>query len=279
VTVRRGHPRLFGWPVWASIASHGAVIATASIVVALAPAVPPPDLLPIEVVRLEPAVPPPPPPERPKPPRVKVTPPRLVTQPTELAQPTLLPAPLLTDASPRESVPVAEPSDSSRRFLAGATAPSSWSLPGLPGGHASRSGKLFATGDLPIAAAPGGSGHGGGGGDGTRLEATQAAVKGNPTGLTSFARPVGGYQTRPRYPDSARRQGIEGETLLRFQVLTTGRVTSVSVARSAGHVDLDRAAIDAVKTWRFEPARRGREAVAVWVTLPVRFQLQSGIGE
>ncbi len=36
--------------------------------------------------------------------------------------------------------------------------------------------------------------------------------------------------------------------------------------------------MDAVKTWVFEPARRGEEAVTVWVTLPVRFKLQSGLG-
>ena len=140
------------------------------------------------------------------------------------------------------------------------------------------SGKLFSTGDLPIGDSTAGSGEGrGGAGKGT--EGPQVASTGNPTGLTSFARPVGGYQTRPRYPDSARRQGIEGETLLRFQVLPTGRVASVSVARSAGHPDLDRSAMEAVQTWRFGPARRGKEAVAVWVTLPVRFQLQSGVGE
>jgi periplasmic protein TonB len=104
-----------------------------------------------------------------------------------------------------------------------------------------------------------------------------AEPTGNPTDLTSFARPLGGYQTKPRYPDAARRQGLEGETLLRFQVLTTGRVASMAVARSAGSSDLDRAAMEAVKTWVFEPARRGEEAVTVWVTLPVRFKLQSGL--
>jgi protein TonB len=247
-------------------------------VVALAPGVPPPSLAPIEVVRVEPPAPPPRPPEPPKP-KAKLTAPRLVTQPTELAQPTQALPSLLNDAPRREPTPaVADASDSGRRFMAGTTT-SSWSIPGPPGGDARGKGTLFSTGDLPIAGTAGGSGSGGAGGDGTRLDGAQVAVKGNPTGLTSFARPAGGYQTQPRYPDSARRQGIEGETLLRFQVLATGRVSGVSVARSAGHADLDRAAIDAVKTWLFEPARRGREAVAVWVTLPVRFRLRDGLAE
>jgi protein TonB len=93
-------------------------------------------------------------------------------------------------------------------------------------------------------------------------------------GLSEFARPLGGYQTKPAYPEGARRQGIEGTTTLRFEVLADGHVGRVSVATSAGHASLDRAAMEAVKTWLFEPARRGKEAVAVWVTLPVQFRLQ-----
>jgi protein TonB len=49
----------------------------------------------------------------------------------------------------------------------------------------------------------------------------------------------------------------------------------VQVQRSAGRADLDRAAVEAIQTWLFEPARRGKEAVAVWVTLPVRFELNA----
>jgi protein TonB len=275
VSARAATVHLFGWPIWASVGAHGVIIVTVSTVATFAPAMPTTNPVPIEVVSVEPAAPPPPP-ERPKPQsRQKIAAPRLVTPPTELARPTPWPPAPLSNAPRRESVsPDAEPSDSSRRFLAGAAASSSWSMPGTMSGSSSGSGRLLSTGDLPVGGTPAGRGHGGGGGDGKNV-----AVGESPTGLTSFARPVGGYQTQPRYPDSARRQGIEGETLLRFQVLPMGRVTSVSVAKSAGHVDLDRAAMDAVKTWLFEPARRGKEAVAVWVTLPVRFQLHSGVVE
>jgi periplasmic protein TonB len=48
----------------------------------------------------------------------------------------------------------------------------------------------------------------------------------------------------------------------------------VQVQESAGHPDLDNAAADAVKRWRFEPARRGTEPVGVWVLLPVEFRLR-----
>jgi periplasmic protein TonB len=51
-------------------------------------------------------------------------------------------------------------------------------------------------------------------------------------------------------------------------------VADVVVQESAGHPDLDDAAAAAVRRWRFEPARRGAEAVAMWVLLPVEFHLK-----
>jgi protein TonB len=92
-------------------------------------------------------------------------------------------------------------------------------------------------------------------------------------GVTRTARPQGGYQVRPAYPSAPRRLGIQGTTMLRVHVLADGRIGDVLVERSAGHPDLDQAAMDAVRRWRFEPARRGPEAVAMWVLLPVEFRL------
>lgn len=85
--------------------------------------------------------------------------------------------------------------------------------------------------------------------------------------------PGAGYQTIPRYPESARRVGAQGTTVLRVRVLADGSVGEIVVDRSAGHADLDAAAVSAVKRWRFEPARRGGEPVAVWVLVPIRFTL------
>jgi protein TonB len=94
------------------------------------------------------------------------------------------------------------------------------------------------------------------------------------SGPTRTAIPRGGYQVTPSYPPSARRLGIEGTTLLRVFVDANGRVSDVVVKRSAGHPDLDRAATEAVRRWQFDPARRGADAVAMWVELPVEFQLR-----
>ena len=139
-------------------------------------------------------------------------------------------------------------------------------VPPLPveGGEAG-AGKLFDKGDVGVVPGAGVSG-------GT-------PVAGLPPGAglggeSGVARPLGGYQVKPRYPESARRQGFEGTTLLKIYVSDTGRVEDVLVERSAGYQDLDLAAMEAVKQWRFEPARRGKQSVAVWVMLPVRFALK-----
>ena len=62
--------------------------------------------------------------------------------------------------------------------------------------------------------------------------------------------------------------------MLRVRVLENGRVGEVNIEESTGFRDLDIAAMDAVKKWRFEPARRGNEPVSVWVMLPVKFELR-----
>jgi protein TonB len=93
-------------------------------------------------------------------------------------------------------------------------------------------------------------------------------------GITRVAQPTGGYQVRPGYPSRARRLGVQGTTMLRVHVLDDGRIGEVAIDQSAGHADLDQAAADAVRRWRFEPARRGDQPVAMWVRVPVEFKLK-----
>lgn len=84
------------------------------------------------------------------------------------------------------------------------------------------------------------------------------------------------YQSnpRPRYPERARRRGIEGTVMVEAHVSQTGTVEQARVAVSSGHRELDRAALAAVGTWLFVPGRRGSEPLAMWVRIPVRFQLK-----
>jgi periplasmic protein TonB len=79
----------------------------------------------------------------------------------------------------------------------------------------------------------------------------------------------------PAYPAAARRSGEEGTVLLRVLVGRDGEPQKVEVDQSSRSRVLDQAALDAVKAWRFVPARRGTENIEAWVRVPVSFRLES----
>jgi protein TonB len=80
---------------------------------------------------------------------------------------------------------------------------------------------------------------------------------------------------QPEYPESARRQGREGRVLLRVLIDDQGRSKEVEINRSSGSDVLDRAAAEAIKGWRFYPARHGEKAIASWIRIPIEFRLAS----
>jgi protein TonB len=65
-----------------------------------------------------------------------------------------------------------------------------------------------------------------------------------------------------QYPDSARKLQLEGSVLVDVVVEPDGTVGAVRVLESAGSI-LDQAVSDAVRTWRFEPARVEGQPVRV----------------
>jgi protein TonB len=79
---------------------------------------------------------------------------------------------------------------------------------------------------------------------------------------------------KPAYPPLSRRMGEEGRVVLRVQVGADGLPTDVAVQTTSGSARLDQAAFDAVRRWRFVPARRGDEAVAAGVLVPIVFSLK-----
>jgi protein TonB len=77
----------------------------------------------------------------------------------------------------------------------------------------------------------------------------------------------------PAYPPAARRAREQGRVLLRVLVSADGRAITVEVAQGSGSALLDEAAVDAVRRWRFVPARRGDVAVQAHVQVPIVFSL------
>ena len=83
--------------------------------------------------------------------------------------------------------------------------------------------------------------------------------------------PVKVVNVDPIYPTIAQTARVQGFVILEAIIDERGGVKSVSVLRSIPL--LDRAAEDAVRQWRFTPARLNGEAVPVVMTVTVRFML------
>jgi protein TonB len=78
----------------------------------------------------------------------------------------------------------------------------------------------------------------------------------------------------PHYPLAARRTGEQGTATVRVLVTAEGLPARVELEKSSGSTHLDAAAVEAVKGWRFLPARRGTDAVEGWVLVPIVFRLE-----
>mgnify|MGYP001559680618 CR=1 FL=1 len=79
----------------------------------------------------------------------------------------------------------------------------------------------------------------------------------------------------PKYPEAARRRGIEGVVVLEVLVLANGTAGSVHLAQSSVSALLDDAAVESVRLWRFRPAMRAGVPVDSTVTIPIRFRLEN----
>ena len=128
-----------------------------------------------------------------------------------------------------------------------------------------------------------GSGSGVGTGQGTGIgEGTGSGIgpgSGGGTGGGPY-RPGSGItppaivrEVKPDYTEEARRRGLAGDVVLEIVVRADGSVGSVKLLQGLGS-GLDQRAIDAVRQWRFSPARRFGTPVDVLVEVAVEFKLR-----
>ena len=123
-----------------------------------------------------------------------------------------------------------------------------------------------------------GGGTGGGYGSGTGNSRGGAGAGGAQdgvyvAGMPGITPPVSERTLQPSYPEASRSRGEQGVVLLKVEVLANGRVGQLEVEKSSGYERLDERALRTVKGWRFKPALKGREVVACWINIPVRFNL------
>ena len=89
-------------------------------------------------------------------------------------------------------------------------------------------------------------------------------------GRSSFQVPKALYAPLPRIPPDVLSPS-PSEVVVFADVAGNGEVQSVSIAVSSRLRDLDRAALAAVRQWRFEPAPSGDQAMPVRVRVSVVF--------
>jgi protein TonB len=85
--------------------------------------------------------------------------------------------------------------------------------------------------------------------------------------------PVSLTPIEPKYPEEARRQGVEGRVMMQVYIDTSGVVDKVEVLKSPSDV-LAQSAMKAVYETRFRPARLKGEIKAVCMQLALRFRLE-----
>ena len=86
----------------------------------------------------------------------------------------------------------------------------------------------------------------------------------------SMPRPI--YAPEPEFSEEARIAKFQGEVTLLVTIGTDGRARNLTVVRSLG-MGLDEKAKEAVRTWRFDPARKDGRPVAVQMNIIVNFHL------
>jgi len=79
----------------------------------------------------------------------------------------------------------------------------------------------------------------------------------------------------PEYPRMSKRAGEQGRVVLNVLVSSNGKPETVVLEKTSGFDRLDGAAIDAVKKWRFNPAKKGNQAISATVLVPIKFDLES----
>ena len=78
----------------------------------------------------------------------------------------------------------------------------------------------------------------------------------------------------PPYPRISQRMGEQGRVVVRVLIDEQGLPQKAELDSTSGYPRLDRAALDAVLTWRYVPGQREGRAQAMWFNVPITFELK-----
>lgn len=91
-------------------------------------------------------------------------------------------------------------------------------------------------------------------------------------------KPVGGYGAitkHLKYPELARKAGIQGRVLVAVKLDKEGDVIDTNIKESLGPNGCDEAAMNAIKSVKWKPAMKDNKPVDFcWVYVPIEFKLK-----
>ncbi|MBN2411830.1 energy transducer TonB [candidate division KSB1 bacterium] len=89
--------------------------------------------------------------------------------------------------------------------------------------------------------------------------------------------PIGGFAAIQRnlvYPEIARKAGVEGRVVVNCLIDEKGSVIRTNILKSLGNNGCDEAAVAAIKSVKWKPAKQRDKPVKVWIGIPVVFKLK-----
>lgn len=75
---------------------------------------------------------------------------------------------------------------------------------------------------------------------------------------------------KPNYPRELREAGVSGVVMVKCMIDEQGNVAETTVLKSSNE-KFDPPAVEALKKWKFKPARQDGKPVAIHVTIPIKF--------
>ena len=78
----------------------------------------------------------------------------------------------------------------------------------------------------------------------------------------------------PDYPADLRRDGVSGIVTVKCQIDALGNVTEAEVEKSSNPA-FDQPALNAIRKWKFKPARMDGTPTAIRVSIPIKFVFET----
>lgn len=82
------------------------------------------------------------------------------------------------------------------------------------------------------------------------------------------------HNPRPVYPARSRRLGEQGKVIVRVLIGVDGLAQKAEIRQSSGFEQLDEAALNTVKNWRYVPGKRAGVVEAMWFNVPINYVLE-----